>query len=307
MRDLADKPLRGNLPRTVEFLKRYPMAIPFNSDQDIRMMVDIGALSRGKSRPLWGLDQEFGVLHVLDKLGPLATTDRARQAIANLRRRVERDDTKRDFQKHFISRTATARDFSDLRNAISPKPGTFEDFATKQLALSQEVYGYYSRPAEEEPVGRLNNLVREENMKDLLMDEYRLAQRRGDRLPKALLKFGQWHLFRGMSPGSIFPMGNFISEFAKSNGMSSLHVYFASHNPAGGFRPALDKEWLKPFAQAAPVAEWTLVDLRPLRNYWHAGRIPRGTVDFQRMIFGYDVLFLLGGASPATSELTEAP
>jgi hypothetical protein len=303
-RRLVEKPYRADLQQTVGYLKRFPFAIAFNSDQDLAMMVDVTRASKARGRPLWGVDQEFGVLHVLEELDRTAKTPAQRQAVERLRSLSKGAESKRD-SVHFLSGASTQEQFEQLRKEFSPGPGSFEDFAIRQMALSQEIYSYYRRAEQGEPVGRLNNYVREENMKDLFMEEYRYAQQRGDRLPKAVLKYGQWHLYRGLSPGSIFPLGNFVSEFAKSNGMESLHVFFTVRPP---HEELAKDEWaqLRPFFAAAQEG-WALIDMRPLRNYWHAGRIPSINAEFRRLIFGYDFVFVMNENRPATTMLTDPP
>jgi hypothetical protein len=307
-RMLNEKPYRGNLSALVDFDHRYPYATTFDSDQELSMIADVGKTSRAKGRPIWGLDQEFGATYVLDHLRDRARTGTARAAVDTLRAKVAPLEATRtngadgsSAAVHYLSQLATAEEMEALRRGYAPAPGSFEEFAIRQLALSQEIYSYFHR-TEGEPVGRLNNYVREENMKSLFMDEYRNAQRKGDALPKVVLKFGQWHLYRGLGPGGVFTLGNFLTEFAKSNEMKSLHVHFLVFNP--GDKLEKDSEWMAPFLESADPKQWTLIDLRPMLNYRHAGLLPAGNATLVRTLYGYDFLFLIPSYRKATFRLT---
>ena len=51
-----------------------------------------------------------------------------------------------------------------------------------------------------------------------------------------------------------------------------------------------------------PLDRWTIVDLRPLRGYLHAGKI-RVEPELRQMIFGFDAALLIGGGTAATTAL----
>src|SRR5262249_57576956 len=99
-----------------------------------------------------------------------------------------------------------------------PKDSAEGSFLARQLELSLRVYANWRHAAvEKQPTGYESNREREENMKEIFLFRYREAERRDGRLPKVVFKFGHWHLYRGQSPGSVFTLGNFASEFARSN------------------------------------------------------------------------------------------
>jgi hypothetical protein len=308
MRTFSQRPHRGSLDQMLSYVRKYPYAIAFNNDQEIEMLAEISRLSKARSRPIWGLDQEFGALHALDFLHSRATRESQRRAVERLRPRVaEVEEGPRSQESHWMSRHARAVDFERLRTEYAPAEGSEEEFVIRQLALSQEIYSYFPGTGPSgEPVGRLNNYVREENMKALFVDEYRRAQQRGDATPKVILKFGQWHLYRGLSPGGIYPLGNFASEFAKYNRMESLNIFFAIQS---GEELPDEPNWnaLRPFIDATKVDEWALYDLRPLRNYWFAGLLPINTAPFSRLVNGFDLVFVLGGSQPATTDRVSPP
>jgi hypothetical protein len=154
------------------------------------------------------------------------------------------------------------------------------------------------------PGGYASNREREENMKDLFMRGYRRAVAVGEPMPRVLLKFGHWHLYRGRSPGSVLSLGNFVSQLAKSNGKQSFHLAVIINNPAGGFRAVKPDSWLKPLADAAPVGQWTVMDLRPVRDCWFAGKF-KLRPELKELILGFDAALMMAGATPGTYERTK--
>jgi hypothetical protein len=135
-----------------------------------------------------------------------------------------------------------------------------------------------------------------------------------------LLKFGQYHLYRGLSPTHVPSLGNFVSDFARSKESGFLSIYIvpigtADASGGTGYLPFAGDErskFLKPFAPLAGSSGWTLLDLRPFREgpYYRALRdaAPDLTDDqrqeLRRLIYGYDALLLIGDSSPATHEAT---
>lgn len=90
---------------------------------------------------------------------------------------------------------------------------------------------------------------------------------------KMFLKMGAVHTGRGFSPLSLFEIGNTLSELAESNGNRSLHLNFGTrfYVENGEEKDALDDKsgFLFRFAALTQMArkdEWTVIDLRPLRE-----------------------------------------
>ena len=188
-----------------------------------------------------------------------------------------------------------------LKTLYEPKPASEAEFLLDQLILSLRVYRNWSLAAhEKQPTGYESNREREENMKALFMQHYRAADRIDRWLPKVLLKFGHWHVFRGMSPGSVFTLGNFISELATSNGKRSFSISVLLDDGPGSQRDLVKwAAWAKPFVDASS-GQWTIIDLRPMRAYAHAGRLGTLEPDLRRFILGFDALLVGHGAHSAT-------
>ncbi|MEM7199566.1 MAG: DUF5694 domain-containing protein [Planctomycetota bacterium] len=86
---------------------------------------------------------------------------------------------------------------------------------------------------------------------------------------RLLLKMGGVHTGRGLSPLSLFEIGNTLSEVAELNGRRSLHVQFASRFGRDGddtYDRLAEGAREAPFLAMAKADQWTMIDLRPLRD-----------------------------------------
>lgn len=80
----ASKPLVGNPDAIAEFAQKYTNAPTFITDQELQMIREAGRISDAKTDRIWGLDQEFGALHILEQLKELAPNDKARLFVEKL-------------------------------------------------------------------------------------------------------------------------------------------------------------------------------------------------------------------------------
>jgi hypothetical protein len=129
---------------------------------------------------------------------------------------------------------------------------------------------------------------------------------------RVLLKFGEWHLYKGFNPLHQRDLGNYIAEMADGQGASSLHICIlgakGTHAAYGGYmRPMKlepfvmaedeDYHWLKPLVDNQVPNAWTLYDLGRLR-FQKLGAIDP---EMQRAIYGYDLLVIVPEFTPAHS------
>src|SRR5260370_42153482 len=91
------------------------------------------------------------------------------------------------------------------------------------MAQSNRIYDNFLAPAEQRK-GYVAIEEREDMMKDLFLQRYFASQRAGERRPRVLLHFGQWHGMRGLSPLHTSSLGNFVAEFARSQGGHMLNI-----------------------------------------------------------------------------------
>lgn len=123
-------------------------------------------------------------------------------------------------------------------------------------------------------------------MKALFMRDYRAAQATGEETPRVVLAFGHWHMFKGEGPGGVLTLGNFVHEFAKSNGMTSLHVALFKAYPD---TPPATVSYVEPFQPFFSKTQWTVVDLVPIRNWAAANRIGTLSPALHRLVYGFDI------------------
>jgi hypothetical protein len=281
---------------------RFPNAFHMYTEEELRMIDHIAAISTAKKDPIWGLNQEFGLAHVLDRLVKLAPNARAREVAADfLRRSLEYEGERFARKKFFISEVTTTEDFQALREAFRPAPGSEADWLISQAALSHEIYSPYRSQAHFTAFYE-SGKVREENMKRLFAKNYHEAQSLGNRLPKVLVKSGHVHLGRGMGRNNeVFTLGNFLSEVATFQGGHALHVYVLLNwddLPQSHFAP------LVPFVRSDTN---TLFDLRPLQA-WAAQRKVRDLhPELRRVLVGYDFLVILGDKTQGSLEALRTP
>jgi hypothetical protein len=89
---LTDDDRRGRLDAIADLVARYPHAPTFATDQELEMIARVGNISDAEFGPVWGIDQEFGALHILERLQELALNDAARDTVGNLIRVARRYD-----------------------------------------------------------------------------------------------------------------------------------------------------------------------------------------------------------------------
>jgi hypothetical protein len=298
-------PARGSPEAVVGLAKKYPYAFTFRTDQELSLVARAGALSTTKADPVWGLDQAFGATHVLERLledAPNADARGRTLKLAEAARKVE--SVRLLTSRHYMADVDKPDDFWQLAELYRASPSPEARFLASQLVLSARVYQNYKRGAAGKVPGAFESgREREENMKDLFMREYRRAQSAGEERPRVLLKFGHTHMYRGRYLAYVPTLGNFVGEFAKSNGMKSFHLAMYLNNPPGGFGGVPKDSWLNVLAGVAPEGKWTVIDLRPLRDYWYAGKF-KLPADLRETIFGFDAALLIGGGTRGTYELT---
>lgn len=304
----SSKETVGKREAVIALAKKYPNALQFTIDQELEMLAQAGGISDGKGNRIWGLDQAYGALDSLEKLFKLAPNKEARDRTQELIKVVREYEAER-FAKNigYMQGVAQPDDFVKLAELYRPKKNSEAEFLLDQLVLSSRVYRNNALAGTGQPTGYDSNLEREENMKTLFMFEYRRAQAAGDSLPKVLLKFGHWHTIRGINWGNVFTLGNFVSDFAHSNKTKTFSLALYRNNAAGDYGVLSDSPDFKPLADAADKDKWTVIDLRPLRKFIHAGQIKGASAELRRMIFGFDAALLIGGAERGTYNLLETP
>lgn len=303
--EVSKGPYLGRSEAIRRLREKYPNAFTFNGNEELEMLASVGRLSSGKENRIWGLDQVFGALHVLESLEARAADEATRRRVGSLIEFARPYESGRFAKgKRLMADVEVPPDLANISSWYRPLAKDPEAaFLAGQLTVSLRIYANYQRSAiEKQATGYESNHEREENMKDIFLLRYRDALRRDGRLPRVVLKFGHWHLYRGQGPGSVFTLGNFASEFAKSNGLESFAVaIFLDDGPGGQRDWASWAPWAKTLIAAELPAGWTVFDLRPLRAYAHARRLGAVAPELWRLLFGFDAVLIMKGAHPATS------
>ncbi len=291
-----------------ELQKKYPDSAAFlNIKDENDLAAHCAAISTRSNFEIWGLDQEFmgSAGWILARMLAANPGPAARGAILHLQA-LERADVEEarktgDPSKLFLVSVPD----SDIQGASAAinKDGTP---ATKvgfhELTTSRTIYlEQGTHPSD-------SNASRGLLMKHNFLTYYNMAG--GDNQSKRILfKFGDWHLYKGVNPLHQRDLGNFIAEFADGQGKGSLHILVlgikGTHAVYSGYDRPLkfepfdmvqddDYKWLKPAIDAKKAESWTLFDLRGLRF-----RQLNLDADWQRVVYGYDLLVLIPELTPA--------
>jgi len=288
-------PVRGKRDAVVDIARRYPHAFTFMADQELTMLAEIGAISRTAANPVWGCDQAFGATHILDRLLAITPSPASRDIVRRLRDMAEDKERIRDLSKYqYMGNEPKSELFAQLRSAAQAT-GSEADMLVQSLITSDRIYRNYREGAYYE-----NGREREDYMKRRFLDEYRRALAVEKMPPKVLLKFGHWHLFRGLGPNNLPTLGNFVSEFAIANDSRSFHLAIFPNNAPGGYGDLARSRDPAPKLLAATLktVEWTVVDLRPFRGEFSRlskELAPDVRESLRRLIFGYDAALFAGG------------
>jgi len=256
------------------------------------MIARVGRISGARIAPVWGIDQEFGALHILERLRELAPHEAARAEVDGLIGVARRYERNRNGDTLYLAQVAVPEDFASLP-ALFAEAGPEAEELVEALQRTSRIYHNWHRAAVfKEATGYENSREREYSMKQRFMERYREAMRADGTSPKAVAKLGHTHLFRGIYRGNVPTFGNFLSELAVANGMESFLIStYVVDGP---------EEWRNnrgPLAAVAREDTFTLVDLRPLRPYAHQGSIAGLSEGLKDLIFRADAALLVRGGA----------
>lgn len=302
IQDALARGRRGNAGAIGAHARRYPGLYEFASDQDLELLALVGRLEPGP-QAICGVEQALGAPRVFDELHTAAPNAAVRNEIASLRALALKLDPEPKYSVNFLLDASVPVRLQQLRAAFHAKPGSRHDEMLLGLERSSEIFGYYRRAEAGEPVGLFNNTVREAWMKRLFGICYRQAAK-SERLPKALFKFGDNHMFHGKNPTQAFPIGNLAHELAIFNGKDAYGIAMV---PLLGENYKDVPEWMRVMLPAAQPAQPTIVDLRALRPYQRFLRVKLKETEyesFREVINGYDAIVILPNERNATTKLS---
>lgn len=287
---LGDAKRRGDLGAITELVGNYPNAPTFATDEELKMIASVGAISGAATNPIWGVDQELGVLHILDRLAELAPNSEAASRVMGLAAEARKYELDRFGETHYVSQILMPEDLSDLPVLFQPAAGSEVGQLISALQRTNRIYHNFSLAQEGQATGYESGREREESMKLRFLEHYRTAQDAGDSLPRVLAKLGHWHLFRGIFRANVPTLGNFLSEFALSNGMRTfiLSTYVIDS-------PEAWRNTEGAIAEAARKSAFTVLDFRELRRYAHQNKIANLTDNWKRLLFQADAALIIRG------------
>ncbi|HEX6066055.1 MAG TPA: hypothetical protein VFZ04_17600, partial [Longimicrobiales bacterium] len=282
-RAVSDAVRRGQPGAAFQLGLRYPNAFHMYTEDELRMIDDIAAISTAKQNPIWGLNQEYGMMHVLERLVQIAPNATAKAiAEAQLARAREYESERFALNKFFMSEVAQPADYRALRDAYKPAPDSEAFELISQAELSNAIFAPYAvKPRAPFTQFYASGKSREDNMKRLFASNYKIAAREAP-APKVLVKSGHVHLNRGIGRSNeVFTLGNFLNELAIFEGGESLHLYVLLN------WPDLRQSFLAPFVPHIQANTNTVFDLRPLQAWAAHRQLPQLDPELRRALVGY--------------------
>lgn len=286
---LGNEENRGDYNAIAEVVKKYPQSPTFATDEELKLISDVGRYSTSTINPIWGIDQDLGALHILERLTVLAPDHKSKaraQDLADLARHYEMDRIHGDTL--FMSMVATPTLFSGLNDLFNPKPSSETEWLIKALQRSTRIYYHNYLGRKGEPTSYEGGREREESMKIRFLENYKKAESSGDKNIKAFIKMGHYHLLRGIYRLNVPTFGNFLSEFALSKG--EKHFILSSYTFDS---PDKYRNIDGPFVKATSEKKFTIYDLRPLRPYAHQGFIKDLSEYYKKLIFSADAVLVI--------------
>jgi len=304
-------------PDRIEQLIRYtnlhPLSIPFYGWFEENDALAACAQFLGSDTfQLWGLDQEFfgGVGPVLEHMlasNPAKELQSEGVRLLTLDKLAIRNFRKSGSPYDLSLMSFSGAEFACLKGVVTASQNEYAKALLHSLILSRNIYRKHSRGATYEA-----NRERALLMKLNFMSSYIEGGGNGPTPPKVILKFGDYHLYRGTNPLHSNEIGSLVSELAESRQLTSLHILVV---PVRGMASQLaekgenitskifdlqhdadsDYLFLQLLFANQKVDAWTLFDLRALRSHFaELGKMDEG---LERVIFGYDLLLVIPNAS----------
>jgi hypothetical protein len=290
--------------------KRFPDSAAFlNIPDENDLAAHCAAVSQRSGFRIWGLDQEFigSAGWILERMLATQPGPAARAAILQLQamERTDEAETRKtgDPSKLFLL-AVPAAEIGRAAAAIEKDGTPATRAAFRELTESREIYLENAAGSSD------SNARRARLLKQNFLAGYQAAD--GPAKPqRVLLKFGDWHLYKGINPLRQRDLGNFVAEFADGRNETSLHIMVlgakGTHALYTGYQRPLklepfvmdqddDYRWMKPAIDAQKAGSWTLFDLRKLR-FQHLGL----SADWERTVYGYDLLVVIPELTPAVA------
>ncbi len=293
--------VRGNAAAMGKLLRDSPMLLGFASDEDLAFLAGAARMIAGPA-PLWGIEQAQAPAAYLQELVPLAPDDKARRLDEGLLAKALTQAKRADFGKFMALDPATLGQLQALAAAYHAAAGSRADFLLTGLVKSAEIYSYYRRATQGEPVGLYNNTVREAWLKAGFTAHYRQALAEGAP-PKAFFKFGANHMIRGLNFTGAFSLSTYLHELAIYNAAQAYGVEIVA---LGSYATADDISWMRNIRAALPAGP-VVIDMQGLRPQWKQladGLSADDKAMLRTEVFGFEAIAFFPDSRKASWALT---
>ncbi len=299
------------LARMAALTDRYPDSVAFlNVREENDLVEHCAEASHNPNFQLWGLDQELmgSAGWLLDQILATRPGTAATAALTRMKSEEQRDAALAketgDPTKVFLLAASDAQ-LSEIAAVLKREGNAVANKLFRELVESHEIYLKNMQGSPE------SNNQRARLLKQNFREDFETAASNSQR-QRVLLKFGEWHLYKGFNPLHERDLGNYIAEMADGRGTSSLHICIlgakGTHALYGGYNRPMklepfvmveddDYHWLKPAVDNQAPNAWTLYDLRSLR-FQKLGMLDP---DMERVIYGYDLLVIVPELTPANA------
>jgi len=299
----------------IDFETKFPETIAFyNFQEEYDLLTHCARDAQGGNFRLWGLDQELmGASGLI--LTRILETHPGQQAADEAQRLLQKNNdahaaaVKSGSPGDIFMMTTSDDELNNLKDLLHKEGNPASQALIEALIKSRDIYQKNMNGS-----GYESNRERALLMKSNFVTDYKQAVQADGAPPKVLLKFGAWHMYKGINPLRNNDMGNFVTELADGQGATSLHIAilgvkgsqlrFAGigrpYQP-GDFNLAEDKDsdflFLKPMFDNLESEGWTMFDLRGLRKGFQS--LEPVDKEMERIILGYDLLVLIPNATPS--------
>jgi hypothetical protein len=209
----------------IAFEKKFPETIAFyNYQEEYDLLTHCVRAAQGREFRLWGLDQELmGASGLI--LTRILATHPGKQAADEAQRLLQKNDdshavaVKSGSPGDIFMMTASDDELNKLRDLLQTEGNATSQALIEALIKSRDIYQKNMNGS-----GYESNRERALLMKSYFVSDYKQATQADGAPPKVLFKFGAWHMYKGINPLRNNDMGNFVTEFADSQGTTSLHI-----------------------------------------------------------------------------------
>ncbi len=280
--------------------RSHQFGIPFYSwKEEAVFLKAVVEKADGVKPSIWGLDQVF-------VLGGKLIAERLRGKIKTKEARLALDE----FENKLITRPVLVGygDVDDIEPLylalLNEKDPEVQEIA-EALKASNEIYAPFTKGLGS---ALLANQRREQQMKELFFTYFSRA-RKYVGLQKPMLKFGRFHMYRGITPTGVLGLGSFVDALATARGEKTLAIsMFCGEGSAarqfdGSVEGCSNDDIKKSTPLIAKLANETagnvLIDTLALRVY--GAELMKLASDSEREQFAaFDAIVIIKNSGPAT-------